>query len=382
MLPMMRPGRVVGLDVARALALFGMMATHILPEMGPDGVTLSHQVAGGRSSALFAVLAGVSLGLMSGRTAPQRGRTRTATAAGLAARAVLIGFIGVLLGLVDSGIAVILPYYGVLFLLAVPFLGLRARSLFTLGAVWVVVGPVLSHLLRPHLPAPTLDSSLNHPWEMLTELTFTGYYPAVPWLAFALIGLGLARIDLSRASTAGALAAVGSGVALLSWAASATLLALPGVWETLGRTFSGPGREATLELTLDSGLYGTTPTGSWWWLAVRAAHTGTPFDFAHTIGTSLLVIGLCVLAGRVAPRLLTVLFGAGAMTLTLYSAHVLARTEGWWDGDDLATYVGQVLVALAVGALYALARRRGPLERAVGKAQSAVSQAVAASPPR
>jgi peptidoglycan/LPS O-acetylase OafA/YrhL len=29
--------RLVGLDVARALALLGMVATHLLPEIGPGG---------------------------------------------------------------------------------------------------------------------------------------------------------------------------------------------------------------------------------------------------------------------------------------------------------------------------------------------------------
>ena len=41
---------------------------------------------------------------------------------------------------------------------------------------------------------------------------------------------------------------------------------------------------------------GTTPTnGSWEWLLVDAPHSGTPFDLAHTIGTALAVIGLCLL---------------------------------------------------------------------------------------
>jgi hypothetical protein len=379
MSPVVRAGRVVGLDVARALALFGMMATHILPGTGPGGVSLSHQIAGGRASALFAVLAGVSLGLMSGRSVPQRGRTRTATAAGLAARAVIIALIGLLLNQVDSGIAVILAYYGVLFLLAIPFLGLGARALFVLAGAWVALAPVVSHLLRPSLPAASY-SDFGHPWQMLTELTFTGYYPAVPWLAYALVGIALARCDLTRVRTAAGVAVTGAGIALLSWATSSLLLSLPGVWETLGRTFSGPGRQETLALTLEYGLYGTTPTGSWWWLAVESPHTATPFDLAHTIGSSLLLIGVCVLVARLAPAVFAVLFGAGAMTLTLYSAHVVARNNGWWDGEDLSTYLAQVAAALLVGVACALARRRGPLEAMVTSAQRAVSRAAAVRP--
>src|SRR6478672_13847572 len=109
-LPQVAPGRIVGVDVARALALIGMMATHMLP--GFDGVEGTHvpwpqQVAGGRASALFAVRAGVSVALVSGRTTPLRGRARAAVSARLVARAGCIGALGLLLGLVPSGIAVI-----------------------------------------------------------------------------------------------------------------------------------------------------------------------------------------------------------------------------------------------------------------------------------
>ncbi|MGH3372444.1 MAG: heparan-alpha-glucosaminide N-acetyltransferase domain-containing protein, partial [Nocardioidaceae bacterium] len=81
MRPILSTGRVVGLDVARAVALVAMMATHILPGVDSSGVTLTQQVAGGRASALFAVLAGVSLALMTGRRAPLRGRPRLAATA-------------------------------------------------------------------------------------------------------------------------------------------------------------------------------------------------------------------------------------------------------------------------------------------------------------
>ena len=144
MKPIVPAGRVVGLDAARALALLGMMATHILVGVDADGVTLPQQIAGGRASALFAVLAGVSLALMTGGTTPPRGRRRFVLSAGLAVRALLVALVGLLLGEVDSGIAVILTYYGLLFLLGLPFLGLRTRPLVVLAGGWLLVVPVLS----------------------------------------------------------------------------------------------------------------------------------------------------------------------------------------------------------------------------------------------
>jgi hypothetical protein len=245
---------------------------------------------------------------------------------------------------------------------------------------------MVSHLVRPHLPPPSYDSptfgGLAEPWQLLTELTFTGYYPVVPWLAYLLAGMAVGRSDLSRWSTTARVGVVGAAAAVTAWVVSAALLDVPGVRRTLTETFTGPGWQGSIEATLEHGLYGTTPTGSWWWLAVDTPHTATPFDLAHTIGTSLLVIAVCVAVGRVAPTVLAVVFGAGAMTLTLYSAHVALRTDGWWDGDTLGTYLGQVAAVLLVGAAYRLARRPGPLEAAVAGVQGAVRRAAAPRPRR
>jgi uncharacterized membrane protein len=382
--PFVPAGRIVGLDVARALALLGMMATHILVGIENGQLTTSQELAGGRASALFAVLAGVSLALMTGRSTPPRGRAWAAAAAGIAARAVVIALVGLLLGEVDSGIAVILTYYGVLFLLGTAFLGLRAPALAGLAAVWLVAAPVVSQLLRPELPprqfeSPSFDM-LATPWQLLTELTFTGYYPAVPWLAYLLAGMAIGRMDLRRWRTVLGILLTGGATAVASTWLSARLLERPGVMDTLDRTFTGPGGQPTLELTLDHGLYGSTPTGSWWWLAVDAPHTATPFDLAHTIGSSLLVIGVCLavvmLVPRVLPSVLAVVFGAGAMTLTLYSLHVFSRSPDVWDGSSTGTYVAQVVLVLGIGALYRLLGRSGPLERAVTAAGTVVRRAV------
>lgn len=381
MKPVVAPGRVVGLDVARAVALVGMMATHILPAFDLDGVTISQQLAGGRASALFAVLAGVSIALMTDRSTAPEERRWLPVATGLGVRALLIALIGLFLGEVDSGIAVILTYYGLLFLLALPFLLLPARSLVALAVVWVLAAPVVSHLLRPHLPSPTYDnpalSRLTEPWSLLSELAFTGYYPAVPWVAYVLAGMAVGRIDLTRWRTPAVLVVTGAWLAVAGWVGSAAVLSRTGAMGALRDTFTGPGARDTMELTLERGLYGTTPTGSWWWLAVRAPHTATPFDLLHTIGTSLVVIGVCVAAGRLLPRLLAVALGAGAMTLTLYSAHVVLRAKGAWDADGAATFVGQVSLALVVGAVYRAARRRGPLESGVARVSGAARRAVA-----
>lgn len=375
--PLVRPGRIIGADVARCLALVGMIATHTLSSTtGDGGVSVVQQIAGGRASALFAVLAGVSLALMSGRTSPVRGLEARAVATGLAVRAGLVAVLGLVLGSLGTGVLVILTYYGVLFVLGLPFLRLSARALAALAAGWVVLVPILMQLLRMRLPeapieSPTLES-FGHPLALLSQVTVTGTYPAVPWLAYLLVGMAVGRLDLARRRTAVELVVVGSYLAAASWSASSLLVNRPDVSEQLEATLTGP-FAGSLDFALRHGLYGTTPTGSWWWLAVAAPHSGTPFDLAQTIGSALLVIGLSLLLGQALPRFAAVTLGAGAMTLTLYTVHLFLRLQTFLPDDDARTFWTHVAVVLLVGAVYRLAGWSGPLERAVSALAASAS---------
>jgi hypothetical protein len=335
-----------------------MVATHIFASRTPVGEeSLSHLVAGGRASALFAVLAGVTLALASGGRTPVRGRARGVAVGGLAARAVLVALLGLWLGELDSGIAIILTYYGVLFLVGLPFLALRARSLAVLAGLWLVLAPLVSHWLRPDLPPRRFDNpvfdQLEQPGLLASELLVTGYYPVLTWLEYLLVGMAVGRSDLARRALQGGLLAGGlvlaAGAALVSEAL------------TEGR-FS--------ERTLDearTGSYGTTPTDSRGeWLLISAPHSGTPFDLAQTMGSALALIGLCLLVlgllPRLAARVVAVTFGAGTMTLSLYSLHVWMRSEGVQLPDQPDAMAINVVVLGALGAFAVLAGLRGPLE--------------------
>jgi uncharacterized membrane protein len=389
--PTTAQARLVGVDVARCLALLGMVATHVLAERGADGdLTLAHSLAGGRASALFAVLAGLSIALMTGARTPVSGRERLARSAGLVVRALLVGLVGLVLATLDSGLAIILTYYAVLFVLALPFLGLRARSLFGLAVAWAVLAPVASQWLRPQLPergyaSPSFEQ-LREPASLLSELLLTGYYPALPWMTYLLLGLAVGRLDLRRRVVPAVLAGVGAAVAVGAVLLSDALTRREAVVEVLlsdppplGAARSGP---ELLDL-IAGGMYGTTPDRSWAWLLVRAPHSGTPFDLVQTAGSALVVIGLCVLVVQALPvlgrRAAAVLFGAGTMTLTLYSLHVAMRSRWVWPTEEPESFRSHVLVLAAVGALYVALEARGPLERAVGALSDGAAGGVAAA---
>jgi len=370
-------GRLTGVDVARCLALFGMAATHIFPSTDPDGsVHLSHALAAGRASALFAVLAGVSLALATGGRTSPRGRDLWAARAWVSVRAAFLVALGLLLGRVDSPPLVILAYYGLLFVVALPVLGLGPRALGVLAVVAAVVTPVVSHLLRQSVdPTPIAE-----PWgaDLLTELLLTGTYPVLSWTTYLLAGMALGRTDLRRLPGAVRLLVVGGVVAVTAKALSAWLLDAVGGADRLARTIGATTDEVTR--SLGTGLFGTTPREDWRWLVVSAPHSGTTLDLVHTTGSAMAVLGACLLLARLLPRLVVLPFAAvGSMTLTLYTAHVLALADSspFLTDDPRTLWLAHVAAALVVATVWRTTIGRGPLEALVawlsGSARRAVS---------
>jgi uncharacterized membrane protein len=121
-------------------------------------------------------------------------------------RAVLIAALGINEFAPEPAPAVgILLYYGMFFLLAIPFLHLPALPLFAFAALFTFTGPVLVHLLRDVLPVytslnPTSEDLLTTPGTVLSQLLLTGTYPALPYLSYLLAGLGLGRLHLAEFS--------------------------------------------------------------------------------------------------------------------------------------------------------------------------------------
>jgi len=342
-------------------------------------VPWTFQLAAGRASALFAVLAGLSLVLVGGRQ-PLRGQAWTGMAAGTLVRSAIVGFVGLLIGELDTGIAVILCYYAFFFVVALPFLALTTRVLVVVTVVWILLAPALSLYLRRGLEPTSYDipsfEMLALPGTLLGEILVTGYYPVLTWMPFLLTGIVIGRMDLRSARTTKILAVTGGAAVLVSVLVSDLLLARPGVRSTLIATYDVSGWRGDLDSTLTRGLYGVVPTGSPWWLAVRAPHSGTTFELLMNLGSAALVLAGCLLLGRLLPRVSQVVFGAGTITLSLYTLHVLLRTRGFWDGKDLETFLGQAALVLLIGALFRWGAHRGPLEVLVGEPSAGVRRLV------
>ena len=380
--------RLMGVDATRGLALLGMMAVHVLPSTASDGgVTTTYAITGGRSAATFAVMAGVGLALLTGGTRPVRGRAYGGAAAGLVVRAVCIGVVSLWLGLTDSHVAVILAYYAVLFLLAIPLLPLRATPLAAIGLAVAALVPVGSFILRGNrgLPFdgsnPTFRTLVDHPGSFPEGLLLTGYYPALAWTAYVCAGLAAGRVGLRSRRTAAWLLGGGAALAVAASVVSWLLLGPLGGRDEIAATVADPAR---LDQALEHGLFGNTPTTTWWWLAVDSPHSTTPLDLLQTIGSALALLGALLLvasSGRVPRVVLAPVAAAGTMTLSLYTGHVLLLGSGLLPDDRETSYFVQVIAALTFALVWRTFLGRGPLERLVALAAAPARRAVSGRAP-
>ena len=324
---------------------------------------------------MFAVLAGVGIALLTGRRRVEPGRPARRALTVLATRAAVIGVIGLALGYADSEIAmVILPYYAVLFLIAVPLVRLPTPAVVAVGVAVAVGMPFLSHAVRAELPPTT---GLNHsfvdlftdPFGMLRELLLTGAYPALSWATYVCAGIVVGRLRLESPRIAAGLLFGGAVAAVAASAASALLLGPLGGRPRLRAAGTGD-EDVSVADILAFGGDGVTPATTPWWLAVQAPHTATPPDLLHTTGAAVALLGALLLLGhvtvpvlrRATDLVLAPLAAAGSMTLTLYTAHIVFMNSPLDDFDATTGYLVQVVAALLFALVWRQRVGRGPLE--------------------
>ena len=354
-------GRLVGVDLARALAVFGMYVVHL----GPSATNASgigawvRHLTEGRSSALFATLAGFSLMLIAGRLEPKTGVAGRQAKARIAIRAVVLLVLGTVM-ITFYGDVVILASYGLFFLLAMPLLRLSARTLAIIAAGVAVVGPLLAFGLKSLITEPvTAAVKVYDPLAQLggaglLDLVLTGFYPAIPWMAFIIAGMALGRLDVSSGTVRKRLAVFGPALAVFAYGTSWLLAQLiDGVGEAAEmQSARGPGSGmepkdlgSAGDMAQPDAIGGMTPpgtTGSAWSLLTSGPHSGMPFDVIGCIGVAITVIVLAMMAIDRLPllqRLAAPIIAVGTISLTALNSSVLPE-------------VGMALSELTMAGLY------------------------------
>jgi uncharacterized membrane protein YeiB len=329
---MPRPdSRIRGLDIARGLAVLGMFTAHTISVSDPDGgfVVLDELAGGTRPRMLFALVGGISLGLLVANT------ERTSIRRQVAIRGIALVALGLLLQTFFSGVSIVIDEWGLLFLLMLPLLFVPSGWLMVGAAAAIVAG----HLAVSAGVGQRLDGGPKTTTEAVAAQAlswlFTGSYPLVTWLPSIVAGYLLARADIRRPITQKWMAALGSGFFVMG-------LVLTSALDPAGELATWP---AALTNQLSAlGFAATLVAVLVWFTSARVGD-----------------------AGSVAGRILFPLAAAGSMPLTVYTVHVLVL-GAWYAVDpagwapDATTWVVFTVVTLVTAPVWRLTVGHGPLE--------------------
>lgn len=404
-------GRMLGIDVLRALAILGMVWLHFAltgwgspaPAGKPADSTLTwiQGLVGTRSREIFFLLAGVTVALLTGGTSVRRGRRRVIAWKRVAVRAGMLFVLALVLGELGKWDIQILHYYALWLLLLLPLSVLRVRTLLIIAAVLAVVCPAFK-IAADHAGAswgflPTMAPGtppkesvggfalLTHPGEWLSTLQKVIFgmgnigQDTISVLPFLVLGLALGKLDLREAAVRRRMVVAGAGTAV-----AALLLSLVSMYP-LGavnkvNAYKNPPAAATAAPAASPGAPSAPPKKpeAPWESLVTMGHPGpadkqfSATEGAFMLGTITALLGglLALMDKRLWRRLLRPFAAFGSMALTWYFGHFLwldyvapiSAAEGEAAGRSVLSFAVFAVVSLTVSLLWRKWLRRSPLE--------------------
>lgn len=432
-----KPPREIGLDVARALAVLGMFLAHFgAAAAGEDDGWAGSitRFVDGRAMPLFVMLSGAGVALLL--------RNSTRPVRQIAGRSAVLLVLGLALEH-TTGVAVILQYYALFFLVALAVRRVADKWLLIGAAGVVAVGAVTRLYLIEHLPhgfqhvgSDAADIGalrvLLRPDALLSDLMFGGVYPLFPTFAFALVGMWIARQRLSSGRLQAGLVVIGLAFAVVGYGsgwstdehrelddavtaeygpfAELALLADRNGLEldegieflalsaqtTADEVYAEQAdalgitavelKEAVQQLADDDRLEAAVqPTA--WDLLDSAGHSHMPAWMLGAGGWAMAVIGACLALASRARRLVMPLVYAGQMALTLYVAHLcLLRWPmqnwpwGFGPAEGVLLTVGGFAAAVLVCSIWRQRFAHGPLEALMRRAGGISRRAASPAP--
>lgn len=347
--------RIIGIDIARALAIIGMIIVNFKVVMGDQGTGSLKTIASffdGKAAATFVVLAGVGLALMTNTPLQNNDPEKIkAVRIKVIKRALLLFFIG--LSYLTIWPADILHFYGIYFLVALLFLTSSKKTILWSAIAMIVLYPILFSFWNYETGWDFATLEYHGFWTIkgfLRNLFYNGFHPVLPWTAFMLFGVWFGKQDLKKETFIRKALRFSSlsflSIQLLSWASIS--------W------FTHRNQDVSSEINI---LLGTDPMPP------------LPLYMLSGVTFAITVISLCILAGNRFPssKVLQALNKTGQLALTFYILHVVVGM-GVLDAiapDRMGTYSIQFslmyalafsLLCIAFATIWRKYQKSGPLE--------------------
>lgn len=335
--------RIVGFDVARAVALLGMVLVNYKgvtesDEAGADWLVWLSDLIDGRAATLFVLLAGIGVSLRSKRARRDPDKYLASERNHLLKRALMLLVVGLFFH--EIWPSDILHLYGLFLALAAFVLAVPSRMLWLL-ALLAVVGAVV------------LQSTLNYDAEFefwtfagwASDFLFNGEHPLFPWIAILFVGMWLGRQELRDTAVREKVLVGALAVALVS-----------------------EGIDAASDKVEELDDATATILSSW-------PDPPVPLFIVGATATAIVItcVALSLTEQRRKASWVRALAVTGQMTFTLYIAHAFVilplDVMGLLDDcsllDSMALSVGFFVAAVLFCVLLRRRYRYGPLEAAI-----------------
>ncbi len=347
--------RIIGYDIARALAVFGMILVNYkivmgATDKGPNWLVNLVGLLEGRVAATFVVLAGAGVSLLSRKSRLLNDKDLLARdRRTLLKRALFLFAIGMLYTSVWP--ADILHFYGLYLFFAAFLMAAPVFRLWVYSGLIVATSVILLSVLNYDADWNWKYLEYINFWSlagMVRNLFFNGFHPVFPWLAFLLIGMILGRRDLGDPAVCRHLYLWGASVAIAAEAFSRL-------------AFRGVPMSGSVNGEIITTFFSTAPMPP------------TPLYFCSAAGTACALIAASIALGErcAGSTWIRALAATGRFSLTLYVAHVIVglgilEAIGRLEGQSLAFAAVAAATFYLCGAVFAhlwlTHFKRGPLE--------------------
>jgi uncharacterized protein len=195
--------RIVGIDVARALAIMGMIIVNfkiVFGDKGNEVYKLFASIFEGKAAATFVVIAGIGIAFMSNNVVKSNDKINLKnTQIRIAKRAIFLFGIGLLY--TPIWIADILHFYAIYMLITLLLIASSRKLIFNLGLLLILVYPLLMLLWNYETGWNFETFVYSDLWSVsgfFRNLFYNGFHPVIPWTAFMFLGLWFGKQDLSN----------------------------------------------------------------------------------------------------------------------------------------------------------------------------------------
>lgn len=193
--------RIIGIDVARALAVIGMIIVNFKVVFGDNGQNWLKSFASifdGKAAATFVVLAGVGFALMTNSAIKNNDKVKLKIAySRIAKRALFLFIVGI------SYIAVwpadILHFYGIYMAITILLLTRNEKTILISAVSLIIAFPILMMFLNYETGWNFSTLDYLDFWTIkgfIRNLFFNGFHPAIPWTTFMLFGFWFGKQNL------------------------------------------------------------------------------------------------------------------------------------------------------------------------------------------